>query len=911
MKSVSTSNSLIQTKLHRPPIYGGHIHRQRLLDQLDQRHKRPMTLISAPAGYGKTVAASSWLEASDSSSAWVSLDDSDNDLRLFLSYFLSAIQTIFPNFGRETQTLANASTLAPVSILARSLISEIDRVEQAFVLVLDDFHLITDKSVLDLISQLLRHPPEPLHLVLICRRDPYLPIPLLRARRFLTEIRTQDLRFTETEIEDLLTQMMGTMVDPSTAARLSERTEGWVTGLLLAVFSMRNQGRLDPALLEPQVDAQYVMEYLFTEVFSRQPSEITHYLMCSAILDRFCGPLCEAVRAPGDDSPTYKIGGWEFLAWLKEQNLFLISLDNEKRWFRFHHLFQKLLLNQVGRHFSPGDINALHDRASTWFAENGLIEEALKHALAGGHLETATQLIGKHGFDLLNDMEWPRLQRWLKMLPGEVVDREPELLVLASWLHVIFSRFTELKACLHKAEALYTTPAFAEHVAGHIDALNAFHHNVAADGEHSLMCARRALKELPRDHHWPRIHTLLLKASAHQMLGDIEKAHAAIETQLRHIRMSSGVSRSHFQANQCFIHWMEADLTGVLQAAEGALKTAKDFQKHQASYQALYFKGIAHYVRNELQVAEDNLVSVIKEPYPQHALNFAHGAFALALVHQALGRADEANKVGEAVVSFGVNASHPGVIKLARAFQAELALRQGRLAEASFWAEQFVAKPFTLMYRFYVPQFTLVRVLLAQDTRSSREQAADLLKQLYDFVTFSHSRRFQIDVLALQALFCDSQGEGTAALESLTHALQLAEPGGFIRPFVDLGPSMADQLKRLHWKKIARGYIEKILAAFEQEGDQTVLPEADGRPTASARQPQSPSPLSPPLVEPLTNRELDVLELLAQRLSNKEIADKLFISAETVKGHLQNIYQKLEVKKRREAVEKAKKIGIL
>jgi LuxR family maltose regulon positive regulatory protein len=215
------------------------------------------------------------------------------------------------------------------------------------------------------------------------------------------------------------------------------------------------------------------------------------------------------------------------------------------------------------------------------------------------------------------------------------------------------------------------------------------------------------------------------------------------------------------------------------------------------------------------------------------------------------------------------------------------------------------------MYRFYVPQFTLVRVLLAQDTKSSREQAADLLNQLYDFVNFSHSRRFQIDVLALQALFYDSQGEEPAALKSLTNALQLAEPGGFIRPFVDLGPLMADLLKRLHWKRIARDYIEKILAAFERESDQTVLPEANDQPTASARQPQRPSPPSQPLVEPLTNRELDVLDLLAQRLSNKEIADKLFISAETVKGHLQNIYQKLEVKKRREAVEKAKNLRIL
>jgi LuxR family maltose regulon positive regulatory protein len=453
MKKVSTSISLIQTKLHRPQIHGAHLQRQQLIDHLDQRCKRPLTLISAPAGYGKTTLASYWLEKSDSPYAWVSLDEADNDLRLFLSYFLAAIQTIFPDFGRQILAMVNASTLAPVTALAGSLINEINQIEQSFVLAWDDFHLIKDESVLELLNQLLRHPPPSMHLVLIGRRDPFLPFSRLRANRLMTEIRTQDLRFSQTEIEELLTQMLGTTVDPSTAARLSERTEGWVTGLLLAVFAIRNQGRLDPALLEPQVDAQYVMEYLFTEVFSRQPSVITSYLMSSAILDRFCGPLCEAVRAPAGDSPTLENGGWEFIAWLKEQNLFLIPLDNEKRWFRFHHLFQKLLRNQLERHFSRDDINALHDRASTWFAENGLIEEALKHALAGENSKAAAQLVAKHGFDLLNDMDWPRLQRWLKMLPDEMVEQESELLILASWLHVIYSRFAVMESCLNKAVA--------------------------------------------------------------------------------------------------------------------------------------------------------------------------------------------------------------------------------------------------------------------------------------------------------------------------------------------------------------------------------------------------------------------------------------------------------------------------
>jgi LuxR family maltose regulon positive regulatory protein len=406
------------------------------------------------------------------------------------------------------------------------------------------------------------------------------------------------------------------------------------------------------------------------------------------------------------------------------------------------------------------------------------------------------------------------------------------------------------------------------------------------------------------------MYSLHFEAGAHQMLGDRVKALAAIEEQMRELDNSSGIAQGHFQANQCFIHWMEADLKAVMQAARGALKTAEGSKKQQAIYQAHYFVGIACYHRNELQVAEENLVRVTKEPYAQHSLNFAHGAFALALLHQAQGRADEASEISESVVSFGHAANHPDVLRIARAFQAELALRQGRLAEASHWAEQFVAQPLTLMYRFYVPQFTLVKVLLAQDTRPSREQAADLLKQLYEFVISTHSRRFQIDVLALQALLYDSQGKEPAALKRLTNALQLAEPGGFIRLFVDLGPQMFGLLKRLVQQDVALDHIGKILAAFRDD-EPAVVPEPADRPAESPRQPRRPSPFSQPLVEPLTSRELDVLQLLAERLSNKEVAARLFISPKTVKKHLDNIYGKLNVTGRRESVEKALALGIL
>ena len=812
---------IINSKLHRPQIHGAYIHRQQLINQLDQRSTRPLILISAPAGYGKTTLASSWLETTGTPYAWVALDESDNDLRLFLGYILTAVQTIFPDFGRQTLAMVNASTLAPVAALVGSLINEIDRIEQSFILALDDFHLIKDESVLELLTELLRHPPQSMHLMLIGRWDPVLPISTARAKRLIAEIRTQDLRFDEMEIERFLAKMLGFKVDTTTAAALAKKTEGWVTGLVLAAFSMRNQGGLDPALLEPHVTAQSVMEYLFTEVFSRQPTEISRYLMNTAILDRFCGPLCEAVCAPGGDSPTFKIDGWGFIAWLKKQNLFLIPLDVEKRWFRFHHLFQRLLLNQLRRHFSQGDINNLHARASQWFAENGLIDEAIKHALAGGNSKTAAQLVVKHGFDLLNNMEWLHLQRWLSMLPKDIIRQDSGLLILLAWTYLVFSRNAEMMSCLDKAKALISDqpnpPAATEHLLGHLDAMQALQSYYSAEPERALIHAQRAKKDIHRKHRYPRILVSVIRPLMHQMIGDSQKAQSEIEEMMRDETLRGGKSEGFLLVSPSFFYWIEADLTTMLLTADSSQKINGVLQNPWNLGHSLYFSGIVNYHRNEFHNAEEKLFPVVKNPYLHHALNFAHSAFALALINQALGRAAAANDVAESVVVYAHDTKNADVLNLSRAFQAELALRQGRLAEASLWAEHFDAKPFTVMYRFYVPQLTLVRVLLAQNTADSREQAADLLRQLYEFVTSTHNRRFQIDVLALLALLYDSRGEGTAALEKLTHALQLAEAGGFIRPFVDLGPALADLLKRLHKQRIAVDYTEKILAAYEQE----------------------------------------------------------------------------------------------
>jgi LuxR family maltose regulon positive regulatory protein len=913
MADQTTPTVLIRTKLHRPPVAVDHLHRQHLLDRLNHRRHRPLTLISAPAGYGKTTLASCWLESCASPTGWVSLDKNDNDLRMFLLYFIAATETLFSGACLNTQALLAVPDLPPTAALASSLLNELDRIEQPYIMVLDDYHLIKESVVHNLLAEILKHPPRSLHLVIVGRRDPPLPISRLRAQGLVTEIRTQALRFNEMEIATFLARLLGAQVDSVTAAALEKKTEGWVTGLRLAALSMRHRGNLDPKLLEPHVDAQYVMEYLFTEVFSQQPPEIIRYLLDTAILDRFCGPLCEAVCRPGVEPFPCELGGSEFIAWLQKENMFLIPLDAENRWFRFHHLYRRLLFNQLKLHYSSEHINALHKQASAWFVEEGLIEEALEHALAAGDIPKAIQLVAQHGHRLMDDQQWPRLERWLDKLPRDSVEENPEMLLFRVWLnHTRTAGFalSALMTQLEKIENLISTSPpnlsiKAEEIRAHCNALRSFQHYVAAEGEIALKLAREACKNIPIYHKRARLRAHIFQVGSYQMVGELE---TGLSIYLNEVKNNTNLTigdQAMYLANLCFIYWIDADLTAMLQTGENTLKIAMDQRIPEAIAFNLYFMGIACYQQNNLRSAEKKLARLINDFYMYMQLLHSHGSFCLSLIYQAQGQPDKASERNRKMMEYAIDTGNQRMLQITRAFEAELAVRQGRLAEASNLVKRFQPKPFLPPFAFYMPQLTLVKILLAQDTTDSRRQAADLLDELHDFVTSIHNNRFRIDVLALQALLHDTLGEESVALEKAVKALALAEPGGFIRAFVDLGPQMADLLKRLASQNVAVRYIGQILAAFSTDKGRAAVGASD-HPVAH------PSHMSlHALVEPLTNRELEILELLAQRLRNKEIAAKLFISEETVKKHLNNTFMKFNVTSRRQAVDKALALGIL
>jgi LuxR family maltose regulon positive regulatory protein len=589
--------------------------------------------------------------------------------------------------------------------------------------------------------------------------------------------------------------------------------------------------------------------------------------------------------------------------------MFLIPLDHQNRWFRYHYLFQKLLFNQLRRQYSAEQIEALHAQASGWFASKGLIEEALHHAQASGDMEKASELVARFGHQLMNDQQWSRLESCLRQLPRDLVERDPAMLILKAWLQHIRQNMSGMATCLEKIEILYdTSPPNTlnnlKHVQGHIEVLRGMKYYMAADGENALAQLRCAREIVSLRHIRARLFADIFQLGAYQMVGDLQTGLQIYQQAMRDISEEKKYN-SAYLANLCFIYWMDADLAVLRKTAESVLNVAKDNRLLETVGHALYFLGIVHYQRNEMHSAEEKLAEVINEHYATSPMNFARSSFALALTYHALRKPSKAREICNAVMADAIRKNDRDRLKDAQAFEAELALTQGRLAVASRWAREYQAKPFRPTYGFYLPQLTLIKILMVEETTDSRRRAADLLDQLLEFFTSIHNIRFQIDVLALRALLHHTRGEKSAALEKLTAALVLAEPGGFIRPFVDLGPQMADLLKRLVKQNVAVGYIEKLLAAFRDD-EQVAVPEVL-KPQAALTLAASPQPLE----DPLTNRELEILQLLAQRLRNKEIAAKLFISTETVKKHLNNTYRKLNVSSRRQAVEKAHALEIL
>ncbi|MGA6926258.1 MAG: LuxR C-terminal-related transcriptional regulator [Desulfosarcina sp.] len=881
------------------------------MDRLIQSRHRPLALVSAPAGYGKSTLVSCWLQACNVLSAWVSLDENDNDLRIFLSYFVSAIQSVFPVACAETRSMLGLDPLPPVSLLAKSLTNELDQIEKAFILVLDDFHFIRDKLIHKLITKLLHHPAASIQLVLITRRDPSLPLIAMRAKGQMIEIRTRDLRFSLEETLAFLNKMTGAPVDSAIAAILEEKTEGWVTGLRLAALSMRLNKEIARKLAELPTENRYVMDYVVTEILAHYPPAVQARMMKTSVLGRFCAPLCEAVCRSADDGGPK---GREFLELLENDNLFVIPLDEERKWFRFHHLFQALLKRQLKQRFNTEDIVTLHSRASAWFDENGYIEEALWHAHEGGDLAVAARLVKNYRHAIMNSEKWYQLNRWLQKFPPEFIQDHPDLLMAKAWTYQRQARYSELFAILDRFEDKVSA-SVQECVEdsifrGEVQVLKSFQFYSTGQGELSAITARKALDCFPSEYHSVRGFAVLILSGALQMQGDQVQGRRVVLEALQQEKGSTTNYKTALLAALCFPDWIAADLNNLRHSAAQLLKHGQQQRLPEAIVLGSFFNGIIHFQRNELDLAERFLVSVVGPPRSSEwvvpsIVTYCQSAFALSLTYQAMGRAREASQTIGATMDYMMETSNADLLELCQVFRADLALHQGYVTEADVWIRSHPPMPLAPAYRFYTPQLITPKVLLTKRTAKSLSEAESLLCRMQDFYGSIHSTRVLIDILILQAMVHAARDNESPALEKVAEALALAEPGRFIRPFLDQGPEMADLLSRLEKHRPTLQYAMRILETFENHKNASFGNRSEDFAGSLS------SLSNRPMIEPLTNREIEVLRMLNKGTSNNDIAQRLFISPETVKRHLSTIYRKLDVKNRQQALIRAKSIGIL
>jgi LuxR family maltose regulon positive regulatory protein len=865
---------LLSTKLNHPLVRKNLVTRLRLIQLLNDawRSDKKLSLISAPAGYGKTTLVIESLEGLQTRTSWLSLDRADNDPTRFLSYLIAALQKIDEHIGMKTGAMLKTGQPLPPEIVMTSLINEIASLFEPFILIMDDYHVIEAMPIHQQLEFLVDHQPMQMYLVIITREDPPLPLARLRARGQMVEIRQNDLRFSLDESADFLNQVMGLNLSPSQIVALEHRTEGWIAGLQLAALSMRNRDDISGFIQAFTGSSHYVLDYLIEEVFKQQPADVQDFLLKTSILDRLSGPLCDAVAN--------RTNSRNLLERLEHANLFIFPLDQSCSWYRYHQLFADLLRQRLNVTESVSQIE-LHRQASQWFQREGLITESIQHALAARDWETAAKMIQNDAVNMLSGGELMTLIGWLKALPNEVIFTHPELCQNYGWALTLTGQLDAADIYLQQAE---NTARNDETLLGPILVARAYHLRVCGEIPRAIDYAHRALSILPKTDALSRGLAALTLGLAYWNKGDFQESEQAFLE----------VDRAAQQSGNHYARMTALTYLGNIQAVYGHLHRAAELcqQVIQLGGQsppvapAHIELATLYYEWNQLDSAMEQVqIGIEQSQRTGNPLILCDGYRILTLIHQGRGEPEAAlstlEKVDQLVDSHQV--SPLARLRIA-ACHVQVALAQENLAGAQFWAEQLTESTDPSLFDPCLG-LTPVRILLA---RHKKTEAAERLNELYDTACQKSCGAGMVEVRLLQALAAETPPD---ALQFLQDALKIAQPEGFIRTFLDKGEPIKALLERFKSQGgELKEYILLLLSAFGESGRISI---------------------SQPLVEPLSERELDVLRLLEQGMSNGEIARRLVVTIGTVKSHVHSIIDKLGVSSRSQAVVQARILKLL
>ncbi|MCE7985349.1 MAG: hypothetical protein DYG89_29595 [Caldilinea sp. CFX5] len=932
---------LLQTKLYIPTPTVPLVARPRLLERLQAMTRARLTLVAAPAGFGKTTLVATYIAEPHPNPpqigegtvpplsrarlgggdlavsqypnfSWLSLDPGDNEPTRFFLYWIAALQTVAPHCGRQTQLLLLSPQPTPLETMATLLLNEMAALTEPLVLVLDDYHLITNPAIHEALTLIIDRLPATVHLLIISRADPPLPLPRWRVRGQLAEVRAADLRFTPEEAATFLNQVMGLHLTPTDIATLEARTEGWIAALQLAALSMQGQGDVQGFLRSFTGGQRYVVDYLVDEVLSRQPPAIQHFLLATAILDRFCAPLCAAVLQEAAQEHDER-DAQAVLEQLERSNLFLIPLDDERQWYRYHALFSEFLRHRLGS--GP----AFHGRAAAWYEAHGFVVEAIQHWLVAADANRAVTLMEAHSLAFSLNHQLATVQGWLDALPGEVRRQRPGLALAEVWLALGRGDVLAMSRSLQTLDDLIARQAtlLDATVAAEVAAAHALVASFQQQHTATIAYAKEALTTLPATAQQLRYAVLSGLGYGYYCAGDLEAAEQTLRAAL-----AGGVTTSRNDVTTITLLSMLAmtiEMQGRLQEAIDRLRQALTLAQIDGRYLpaagvevALHALGLRLYEFNQLDEAAA-YVQIARELSitTGNSLIYGHTQATLGLITQAKGDLTTAQTLmDEAVVTLRpLGTASYDIVDGQRVF---LWCRRGDLAAATAWAATITAtqpsRP-PIMTAFITPYFSLARVWLLQGRYAD---ADSLLADLYQSASASHYFYYALWALILQSLSYAAQHKATWRT-TLEQALRQAAPIGYLRSFLDEGEPMRALLTEYLTRYTPQDaqlvqYGQRLLNAFDPS-----------RPLVAPAPPILPSDPNPALssaanaalLEPLSERELEVLRLVERGLSNQAIADELIVALSTVKKHLINIYGKLAVNSRTQALTRARALGLL